>query len=118
MVPDLVLGVERGHPERPVGDLAERLDDPVARAVVLNTARAVEAVPELLSLGPHLLATGVVRRAPAAGVLRAASPAWARPGGLFCSGCGTLHQRGVFVKSHTCAASSARRLVIEGVYPL
>jgi hypothetical protein len=39
MVPDLVLGVERGHPERPVGDLAERLDDPVARAVVLNTAR-------------------------------------------------------------------------------
>jgi hypothetical protein len=59
VVPDLVLGVERGHPERPVGDLAERLDDPVARAVVLNTARAVEAVPELLSLGPHLLATGV-----------------------------------------------------------
>ena len=25
MVPDLVLGVERGHPERSVGDLAERL---------------------------------------------------------------------------------------------
>jgi hypothetical protein len=43
-------------------DLAERLDDPVARAVVLETARALETVPELLGLGPHLLATGI--RAP------------------------------------------------------
>lgn len=40
-------------------DLAERLDDPVARAVVLDTARAVEAIPELLGIGPHLLATGI-----------------------------------------------------------
>jgi len=40
-------------------DLAERLDDPVARAVVLETARALEKVPELLGLGPHLLATGI-----------------------------------------------------------
>ena len=42
-----------------LSDLAERLDDPVARAVVLDTARAVERVPELLGIGPHLLATGV-----------------------------------------------------------
>ena len=40
-------------------DLAERRDDPVARAVVLETARALEKVPELLGLGPHLLATGI-----------------------------------------------------------
>jgi SAM-dependent methyltransferase len=33
------------------------------------------------------------RGAPAADVLRAASPARARRRGLFCSGCGTLHQR-------------------------
>jgi hypothetical protein len=42
-----------------LGDLAERLDDPVARAVVLDTVRAVERVPELLGVGPHLLATGI-----------------------------------------------------------
>jgi SAM-dependent methyltransferase len=42
-----------------LGDLAERLDDPVARAVVLDSARATERVPELLGIGPHLLATGV-----------------------------------------------------------
>jgi SAM-dependent methyltransferase len=42
-----------------LGDLSERLDDPVAREVVLDTARAVERVPEMLGIGPHLLATGV-----------------------------------------------------------
>jgi hypothetical protein len=42
-----------------LGDLAERLDDLVARAVVLDSARAAERVPELLGIGPHLLATGV-----------------------------------------------------------
>ncbi len=42
-----------------LGDLAERLDDPAARAVVLEVARAVERVPELLGIGPHLLATGI-----------------------------------------------------------
>ena len=42
-----------------LGDLAERMDDPAARAVVLDAARAVERVPELLGIGPHLLATGV-----------------------------------------------------------
>jgi len=40
-------------------DLDERMDDPLARTVVLETARAVERVPELLGIGPHLLATGV-----------------------------------------------------------
>jgi SAM-dependent methyltransferase len=44
-----------------LGDLAERLDDPEARAVVLDAARAVERVPELLGIGPHLLATGIRR---------------------------------------------------------
>ena len=42
-----------------LADLAERLDDPAARAVVLEVARAVERVPELLGIGPHLLATAV-----------------------------------------------------------
>ena len=38
-----------------LGDLAERLADPAARAIVLDTARAVERIPELLGIGPHLL---------------------------------------------------------------
>ena len=42
-----------------LGDLGERLQDPVAREVVLETARAVERVPELIGVGPHLLATGI-----------------------------------------------------------
>jgi SAM-dependent methyltransferase len=46
-----------------LGDLDQRLDDPVGRAVVLDAARAIERVPELLGLGPHLLATA--RRPPA-----------------------------------------------------
>jgi len=44
-----------------LGDLAERLDDPHGRDVVLDCARAIERVPELLGLSPHLL---VVARAP------------------------------------------------------
>ena len=43
-----------------LGDLAERLENPVGREVVLDCARAVERVPELLGLSPHLL---VVARA-------------------------------------------------------
>jgi SAM-dependent methyltransferase len=38
-------------------DLAERLADDEGRRVVLETARALERVPELLGIGPHLLAT-------------------------------------------------------------
>jgi SAM-dependent methyltransferase len=39
-------------------DLGERLADDEGRRVVLETARAVERVPELLGTGPHLIATG------------------------------------------------------------
>jgi hypothetical protein len=39
-------------------DLAARLADDEARRVVLDTARALERVPELLGIGAHLLATG------------------------------------------------------------
>jgi hypothetical protein len=42
-----------------LADLAERLEDPAARAVVLDSTRALERVPELLGIGPHLLATGI-----------------------------------------------------------
>lgn len=41
-------------------DLDERLADATDRSVVFDTARALERVPELLGIGPHLLAT--VRR--------------------------------------------------------
>jgi len=34
---------------------SRRTEDPAARAVVLDTARVVERVPELLSIGPHML---------------------------------------------------------------
>lgn len=44
-----------------LGDLTERMADPRDRQVVLETARALERVPELLGIGPHLLA--VARRA-------------------------------------------------------
>jgi SAM-dependent methyltransferase len=38
-------------------DLGARLADPLDRVVVLETARALERVPELLGASPHLLAT-------------------------------------------------------------
>ena len=38
-------------------DLGARLADPEGRRVVMDTARALERVPELLGVGPHLLAT-------------------------------------------------------------
>jgi SAM-dependent methyltransferase len=41
-----------------LSDLPERLADPAGRAVVLESARALERVPELLGMHPHLLATG------------------------------------------------------------
>lgn len=50
-------------PAAMLGDLEARLDDPVDRAVVLDSARALERVPELMGIGPHLLATA--RRSPA-----------------------------------------------------
>ena len=40
-----------------LADLGERMTDPDSRRVVLDTARALERVPELLGIGPHLLLT-------------------------------------------------------------
>jgi SAM-dependent methyltransferase len=40
-----------------LSDLAERLADPTRREVVFAAAGAIERVPELLGLSPHLLAT-------------------------------------------------------------
>jgi hypothetical protein len=41
-----------------LSDLQERMADPAARQVIMDGARAVERVPELMGLGSHLLATG------------------------------------------------------------
>jgi SAM-dependent methyltransferase len=38
-------------------DLEQRMADPAQRQLVLDTARSLERVPELLGIGPHLLAT-------------------------------------------------------------
>jgi SAM-dependent methyltransferase len=40
-----------------LADLPERMQDPVDRRVVLDMSRALERVPELIGVGPHLLAT-------------------------------------------------------------
>jgi sugar phosphate isomerase/epimerase len=40
-----------------LSDLDERLASPASKDVVMDAARALERVPELLGLGPHLLAT-------------------------------------------------------------
>jgi len=50
-----LVGVE--GPAYLLDDLTDRLADDGARRVVLETARALERVPELLGIGPHLLAT-------------------------------------------------------------
>ena len=50
-----LVGVE--GPAYLLADLAERLADEAGRRVVLETARALERVPELLGIGTHLLAT-------------------------------------------------------------
>ena len=57
-----LVGVE-GMPLA-ASDMQARLDDPAAWQVVLGTARAIERVPELLGLSPHLIATA--RRSPTA----------------------------------------------------
>lgn len=44
-------------------DLDRRMADPSERDVVLATARALQRVPELLGLGPHLLAVARLRSA-------------------------------------------------------
>ncbi len=55
-----LVGVE-GMPLA-ASDMQSRLGDPAAWQVVLDTARAVERVPELLGLSPHLIASA--RRPP------------------------------------------------------
>jgi len=40
-----------------LADLGERLADPAARTAVLESARAVERIPDLLGLSPHLVLT-------------------------------------------------------------
>lgn len=40
-----------------LGDLEARLDDPRSRAIVMDAARDLGRVPELMGIGPHLLAT-------------------------------------------------------------
>ena len=42
-----------------LGDLDARMADPVDRSVALEVARAIERVPELAGIGPHLIATGI-----------------------------------------------------------
>jgi SAM-dependent methyltransferase len=41
-----------------LSDLDERMDDPHERTLLLDVLRAVESVPDLVGLGPHLLAIG------------------------------------------------------------
>ena len=52
-----LVGVE--GPAVLLGDLDERMADPADRAIILEAARATESVPELVGVGPHLLATAV-----------------------------------------------------------
>ena len=40
-----------------LADLDARMDDPAERALLLDVLRAVESVPSLLGVRPHLLAT-------------------------------------------------------------
>ena len=49
-------------------DLDQRMLDSLAREVVFETARVLERVPELLGIGPHLLATAIRPEGPAAAV--------------------------------------------------
>jgi hypothetical protein len=50
-----LVGVE-GMPLA-ASDMTTRLVDPAAWQILLDTARAIERVPELLGLSPHLIAT-------------------------------------------------------------
>ena len=55
---EVVEPVSVEGPAHLLGDLDSRLADDEGRRVVLETARALERVPELLGIGPHLLAVG------------------------------------------------------------
>ncbi len=54
---DIVDLVSVEGPAALLADLPERLHDPLHAEVVFETARALERVPELLGIGPHLIAT-------------------------------------------------------------
>jgi hypothetical protein len=41
-------------------DLDARMEDLADRAAILDGARALECVPELIGFGPHLLATAIL----------------------------------------------------------
>ncbi len=41
-----------------LSDLTERAADPEAWRIVLDSARALERVPEVMGVGPHLVVTG------------------------------------------------------------
>ena len=45
-----------------LSDIDARLEDSVQRALVLDTLRSVESVPDLLGVGPHILATAIAER--------------------------------------------------------
>jgi SAM-dependent methyltransferase len=46
-----------------LADVDDRLDDPADRALLFDVLRALESVPSLLGLGPHLLVTARARTA-------------------------------------------------------
>jgi SAM-dependent methyltransferase len=54
---DVVDLVSVEGPAALLSDLPERLHDPLHAEIVLETASALERVPELLGIGPHLIAT-------------------------------------------------------------
>lgn len=62
---ELVELVNVEGPAALLGDLADRLADPGHAAMVVDSARALENVPELLGYGPHLLAVARVRHSEA-----------------------------------------------------
>jgi hypothetical protein len=55
--PFLLAGADATQPEPREQHAVEGLETPEGRATVLEAARALEHVPELLRLSPHLLAT-------------------------------------------------------------
>jgi hypothetical protein len=57
-----LYGVVAGRLYESYPNLLALLPDPAAWQVALDTARAIERVPELLGLSPHLIATA--RRSP------------------------------------------------------
>jgi hypothetical protein len=54
---DLIDLVSVEGPAALLSDLTERLDDQLDAEIVFATARALERVPELLGIAPHLIAT-------------------------------------------------------------